>query len=144
MCANPSYSAMLMVSSPYCGPYSSKEGNQPSYFALGTYPLIGNQSLDVDFHPWKSNLMLIIALPEQHYNNPNYTRQLCPHIGHKSMKAVLFGLGWVRPHHLTHISLRTSDKAPTPPSRNLLSLYQELEPSRHFPLAAGARSPQYL
>ena len=25
-----------------------------------------------------SNLMLIIALPEQHYNNPNHTRQTMP------------------------------------------------------------------
>jgi hypothetical protein len=49
--------------------------------------------------------MLIIALPEQHYNNPNHTRQLWPHNGPKPMEAVPFGLGWVRPHHLTHISL---------------------------------------
>ena len=34
--------------------------------------------------------MLIIALPEQHYNNPNHTRQLCPHIGPMSMKAMPF------------------------------------------------------
>ena len=54
---------------------------------------------------WKSNLILIIALPEQHYNNPNHTRQLWPHIGPMHMEAVSFGLGWVRPHHLTHISL---------------------------------------
>ena len=34
---------------------------------------------------------------------------------------------------------------PLPPlSRNLLSLYQELGPSRHNPLAAGARSPSQL
>ena len=32
--ANPSHSAMLMISSSYPGPYSSQEGNQPSYFAL--------------------------------------------------------------------------------------------------------------
>jgi hypothetical protein len=48
---------------------------------------------------------LIIALPEQHYNYPNHTRQLCLHIGPKLMEALLFGLGWVRPHHLTHITL---------------------------------------
>ena len=29
-------------------------------------------------------------------------------------------------------------------SRNLLFLYQELGPSRHFPFAAGARSPEQL
>jgi hypothetical protein len=29
---------------------------------------------------------------------------------------------------------------PPPPSTSLLSLYQELGPSRHFPLAAGSRS----
>ena len=34
--------------------------------------------------------------------------------------------------------------APIPPSRNLLSLYQGLGPSTHFPLAVGARSPQQL
>ena len=39
---------------------------------------------------------------------------------------------------------RTFGKAPTPPSRNLLSLYQELGPSRHFPLATSAESPQQL
>ena len=55
-----------------------------------------------------------------------------------------FGLGWVRPHHLTHKPLRTFGGAPLPPSRNLLSLYQELGPSRHFPLAVGARIPQQL
>ena len=103
--ANPSHSAMLMVSSPYRGPYSLKEGNQPSYFALWTHPLTGNQFLDVDFHSWKFNLMLIIALLKQHYNNPNHTKQLCPHIGPMPMKAVPFGLRWVRPYHLTHISL---------------------------------------
>ena len=31
-----------------------------------------------------------------------------------------------------------------PPSRNLLSLYQELGPSRHFPLPTGAGSPEQL
>ena len=62
--ANLSHSAMLMVSSSYRGPYSSKDGNQPSYFALGTHPSIGKQFLDVNFHPWKFNLMLIITLSE--------------------------------------------------------------------------------
>ena len=81
--ANPLHSAMLMVSSSYHGPHSSLDGNQPSYFAFRTHPLIRNQFLDVDFHPWKSNLMLIIVLLEQHYNNPKHTRQLCPHIGPK-------------------------------------------------------------
>ena len=39
---------------------------------------------------------------------------------------------------------RTFGGACPPPSKNLLPLYQELGPSRHFPLAAGARSPQQL
>ena len=50
--------------------------------------------------------MLIIAFSEQHYNNMNHTRQLCPHIGPMPVEAVLFGLGWVRQYHLTHISLK--------------------------------------
>ena len=29
--------------------------------------------------------MVIIALLEQHYNNPNHTSQLCPRIGPKPM-----------------------------------------------------------
>ena len=36
----------------------------------------------MDFHPWKSNLKLIIVLPEQHYNNPKHSCQVC------------FGWGW--------------------------------------------------
>ena len=36
---------------------------------------------------------LIIALPEQHYNNPKHTWQLCPH-GPIPMKATLFCRGW--------------------------------------------------
>jgi hypothetical protein len=59
----------------------------------------------VDFHPWKSKLKLIIALPEQHYNYLSHTRQLSLHIGPMPMEALPFGLGWVRPHHLTYISL---------------------------------------
>ena len=39
---------------------------------------------------------------------------------------------------------RIFNGAPLPPSRNLLSLFQELGPSRHFPLAAGVRIPQQL
>jgi hypothetical protein len=38
-------------------------------------------------------------------SNPSHTRQLCLHIGPMPVKALPFGLGWVRPHHLTHISL---------------------------------------
>jgi hypothetical protein len=48
-------------------------GTNPPTLAIGTLPLIGNQRLIVDFK-------LIIALPEQQYNNPNYAKQLCPHI----------------------------------------------------------------
>ena len=47
---NPSHFAILLVGSPHCGPYSSYEGNQPSYFAFATCPLIDNPLLDVDFH----------------------------------------------------------------------------------------------
>jgi hypothetical protein len=49
--------------------------------AFGTHRSMVNQWCEVDFHPWKSNLKLIIALPEQHYNYPSHTRQLCLHIG---------------------------------------------------------------
>jgi hypothetical protein len=49
----------------------------------------------VDFHPWKSNLKLIIALPEQHYTNPSHTRQLCLHIGPMPVGAMPFQLGWI-------------------------------------------------
>ena len=78
---------------------------EPSYFAFGTHPLISNQYLNMDFFLWKSNFMLIIALLEQHYNNPNHTRQLWPHFGPMPMQAVSFGLGWVWPYNLIHISL---------------------------------------
>jgi hypothetical protein len=54
----------------------------------------------MDFHPWKSNLELIIALPEQHYNYPRHTRQLCLHIGPMPMQALPFGLsGEATPPH---------------------------------------------
>jgi hypothetical protein len=89
---------------------------------------------------------LIIVLPEQHYRNLDHIRQLCLHVGPMPVEAVPFGLGWVwlaTPPHSIKVS-RTFCKALTPPSRNLLSLYQELGPSRHFPLAAEARSPQQL
>ena len=32
----------------------------------------------MEFHLWKSNPKLIIALPKQHYNNPSHTRQPSP------------------------------------------------------------------
>jgi hypothetical protein len=34
-----------------------------------------------------------MALPEQHYNYPTHTRQLCLHNGPMPMKALPFGLG---------------------------------------------------
>jgi hypothetical protein len=61
--------------------------------AFGTHRSMVNQWCEVDFHPWKSNLKLIIALPEQHYNYPSHTRQLCLHIGPMPMEALPFGLG---------------------------------------------------
>jgi hypothetical protein len=35
------------------------------------------------------------------HNNLSHTRQLCPHVG--PMKAMLFGLVWVRPATLPHL-----------------------------------------
>jgi hypothetical protein len=35
----------------------------------------------------------------------------------------------------------TLGRAPTPPSEDFLSVYQELGPSRHFPLATGIGRP---
>jgi hypothetical protein len=59
----------------------------------------------MDFHPWKYNIELVIAFPEQHNNYPNHTKQLYLHIGPMPMEALPFGLGWMRPHYLTHIIL---------------------------------------
>ena len=50
--------------------------NPPTY-AYGALPLVNSQWLDVDFHPWKANLELIIALLEQHYNNLKHSYQVC-------------------------------------------------------------------
>jgi hypothetical protein len=36
---------------------------------------------------------LIIALPQQHYNYPSHTKQLCFHIRPMPMEALPFGLG---------------------------------------------------
>jgi hypothetical protein len=47
----------------------------------------------------------------------------------------------VRPHHLTYISLYDFWRGPSQPSRDLLSLYQELGPSRNFSLAVGLEAP---
>ena len=49
----------------------------PFTHAFETLPLVGSQWLDVDSHPCKSNRELIIALPEQHYNNPKHSCQVC-------------------------------------------------------------------
>ena len=54
-----------------------RRGSNLPTLAFKTHRFIGNQCLYVNFYPWKSNLQLIIALPKQHYNNPNHTRQLC-------------------------------------------------------------------
>lgn len=40
-----------------------KWGINPHALANETQHLIGNQWYDVDFHPWESNLKLIITLP---------------------------------------------------------------------------------
>lgn len=37
--------------------YAHRKGTNPLTFAFNTKSLIVNQRLDVDFHPWKSNLM---------------------------------------------------------------------------------------
>jgi hypothetical protein len=82
--------------------------------------------------------MLIIALPEQHYNNPSHIRQLYPQVGPMHVEALPFRLGWVwQPHRLTHIS-------PYPIIKKTCVSNQELGPNTHFPLAGGARSPQQL
>jgi hypothetical protein len=97
--ANPSHSAMLMVSSPK--PRTPKfVGGGPTLLPL--HSGLTAQSVTIGVR-WTSNLKLIIALPEQHYNYPSHTRQLCLHLGPMPMEALPFGLGWVRPHHLTHI-----------------------------------------
>src|ERR1700737_169088 len=93
---------------------------------------------------WTSNPMLIIALPEQHYNNPNHTRQLWPHNGPKPMEAVPFRprVGEATPPHpYKPLGLSTG---PLPHRQETSCLYQELGPSVHFPLAVGPRSPQQL
>jgi hypothetical protein len=36
---------------------------------------------ELQFHPWKSNLKLIITLLEQHYNNPNHIMQPSSQVG---------------------------------------------------------------
>lgn len=79
--SNPLYFTMRMVSSPYCGPLSLWTGDQISYTYDCNFFLIDNQRLDVDFHPWRSNLKLIIELQEYRYNNLNHAKQLCLRIG---------------------------------------------------------------
>jgi hypothetical protein len=51
--------------------------NSPTH-AFGTLPLVGSQWLDVDFHSWKFNLELIIALLEQHYNHLKHSCHVVP------------------------------------------------------------------
>jgi hypothetical protein len=94
---------------------------------------------------WKSNLKLIITLPEQHYNNPDHTRQLCPQIGSMPVEDVPFGLGWVWPATLPHLYKPLGLIAgPLPHHQETFCLSTKLRPSRHFPLASGAGSPQQL
>ena len=61
--------------------FSSQVGDQPSYPCVRDSPLSQQPMINVDFHPCKSNLQLIITLLEQHYNNLYYTRQLYPMLG---------------------------------------------------------------
>ena len=56
----------------------------------------------MDFHPWKSNLKLIIILPEQHYNNLSHIRQPSSHVWPMPVEVVSFGLEWVWPTTLHH------------------------------------------
>ena len=58
-------------------PLVQRKGTNPPTLAFATHRSLGNQWCNVDFHPWKSNLKLIIALPERHYNYPSHSRQLC-------------------------------------------------------------------
>jgi len=73
-------------------------GTNPPTLAIRTLPLIGNQRLHVDFK-------LIIALPEQQYNNPKYAKQLCifSQCPWRPYHSASGGFGW--PRCLTHISL---------------------------------------
>ena len=117
---------MRMVSFPYLGPPSHGWVTKPPTHACGTLPLNDSQLLDVDFHPWKSNLQLIIAFMEQHYNNPKHIWQLNPHVGPTHVQVVPFGLEWFRATthicRFTHIRLQDFEQGPYPPSNNLLSL----------------------
>ena len=131
-----------MLRFPYRGPYNSLEGNQPSYFALGTHFSTDNQFFDMDFHPWKFNLMLIIVLLEQHYNNPNHTRQTMPshwanaHEG----RAVRPRVGEASPPHLYKPLGILSGSLPhrQEPFRLFTKNWGQVN---FFSLAAGARSP---
>ena len=58
-------------------PLVQRRGTNLPTIAFVIHRSIGNQWCNVDFHPWRSNLKLIIALPEQHYNYPSHSRQLC-------------------------------------------------------------------
>ena len=100
----------------------------------------------MDFHPWKSSLKSVIALPEQHYNNPNHTRQTCPHVGPMPVEAVPFGLIWIWPAMPSHPykTLGLWTRSLRHRQETFLSLSEELGPSRHFPLAIGTRSPHQL
>ena len=85
--------------------------------------------VDVDFHVWKSIFQLIEhSLARTTIQPPGANCLVCSEgVGHQS--------------RLTHISFYDFWKGTSPPLKNLLSLYQELGPSKHFLLAVGARSP---
>ena len=74
----------------------------PPTRVFGTRPLVGSQWLDVNFHPWKFNLELIITLSEQQYNNLSILGNYAPTLGQHVVEVVPFGFGWVRPTMLHH------------------------------------------
>ena len=105
--ANPSHSAMLMVCSPKLRTPKFIGGGPTLPPAFGTHCSIGNQWCDVDFHPWNSNLELIIALLKQHYNYPSHmwARVLpfikCVLVPKGNILATLLpNYSWLSPTHL--------------------------------------------
>jgi hypothetical protein len=89
MSANPLHSAVLIVRSPI--PRTPKFiGGGPTLLHLHSGHTVHSVTNDVR---WTSNLKLIMALPEKHYNYPSHTRQLCLHMGPMPMKALPLGLG---------------------------------------------------
>jgi hypothetical protein len=145
MSTNPSHSAMLMVSS--LEPRTHKfvgEGPTLLHLHLGlTAQSVTNGVRWTSIHEsptlsWSSHCRSNTPTTRAILNNYAFTLGQCPWRPCRSTSG-----GW---GHTTSPleAFRTFGRAPSPPSRNLLSLYQELGPRKHFPLADGASSPQQL